>query len=372
MRYIDRPMTTADGLRAGLKAKSRARREDLKLAAQGEPVHPTPRNDILPLLQLVDRSPADLRIPARNVRASSEVHIREVANSISTLGFCDPVLIDQHNGVLDGAVRVEAARLLRLPAIPCIIAGHLTASERKLLRVALNRLQERGAWDLQALRLEIGELILEDAPIEIAGFTGGELDQILLGDEGAVEQGPLEPEPNQHAVARRGDVFLLGEHVIACGDATDPAYLARVMEGEEARLILTDVPYNVRIAGNVTRRAHREFAMASGEMTDAEFLAFNRAWISACARHSSTGGAIRRCMPPRWRRVWRRSISSSGPRRTPAWAACIDHSTNCSPCTKAAALLTSIMCCWAGAGAGDQTCGPIPAPPVSGPMHARA
>jgi len=292
MRDTDRPAAPADGLRAGLKAKSRARRENLKLAAQVEPPSPTPRNDILPALQLVDSSPADLKIPTRNVRTISQIQVREVANSISALGFCVPVLIDQHNGVLDGAVRVEAARLLRLPAVPCIIASHLTTSERKLLRVALNRLQERGTWDLHALRLEINELILEDAPIEIAGFSGAELDQILLGDDRIVEQGPLEPEPSQYAVARRGDVFLLGNHAITCGDATNPEDVARVLEGEKAQLTLTDVPYNVKIAGNVTRRAHREFAMASGEMTDAEFLTFNVAWISICSRYLVSGGIL--------------------------------------------------------------------------------
>jgi DNA modification methylase len=86
-------------------------------------------------------------------------------------------------------------------------------------------------------------------------------------------------------------MFQLGAHRIVCGDATDPAVFARLLEGDvPARLVLTDEPYNVKIAGNVTGGAHREFAMASGEMTDAEFLAFNEAWTAAVLPYLCDGG----------------------------------------------------------------------------------
>jgi DNA modification methylase len=105
-----------------------------------------------------------------------------------------------------------------------------------------------------------------------------------------LEQGPLEPDPAT-AVARVGDMFQLGAHRIVCGDATDPAVFARLLEGDvPARLVLTYEPYNVKIAGNVTGGAHREFAMASGEMTDAEFLAFNEAWTAAVLPYLCDGG----------------------------------------------------------------------------------
>src|SRR5215213_5905608 len=94
-----------------------------------------------------------------------------VAATIGRLGFCDPVLIDEHNVVLDGVIRVEAAKRLGLPYIPCIRVNHLTASERRLVRLALNRLSEKGSWDFDELKLELEELILDDAPIEITGFS---------------------------------------------------------------------------------------------------------------------------------------------------------------------------------------------------------
>jgi DNA modification methylase len=145
-----------------------------------------------------------------------------------------------------------------------------------------------------ALKVEFEELILEEAPIEVVGFTLDEIDHILLGEAGeAIEAGPLAPKPQEKAVARIGDVFALGPHRIVCGNATDPAVLDRLMRGERpARLVLTDEPYNVPISGHVTSGGHREFAMASGEMSDAEFLAFNESWIATAMPYLCDGGVL--------------------------------------------------------------------------------
>ena len=98
-----------------------------------------------------------------------------------------------------------------------------------MLRLAVNRLGEKGQWDLDELKIEFEELILDDAPIEISGFSLDEIDQIVIGDESEVaEQGPLEPGPGAVAVARLGDLFELGPHRLICGDATDPMVLTPV------------------------------------------------------------------------------------------------------------------------------------------------
>jgi hypothetical protein len=238
---------------------------------------------VLPRLELSYIRLEELRPSARKLRKLDSAHMREVASSISLLGFCDPLLIGRGNELIDGEARFEAAKQLGLDQIPCVRVEHLSPDEQRVLRLAVNRLAEKkGQWDLDALKIEFEELILLDAPIEITGFSPAEIDHVILGDatEG-LEQGPLEPVSTT-AVARVGDMFQLGPHRIVCGDATDPAVLARLMEGDaHVRLVLTDEPYNVKIAGNVTGGPHREFAMASGEMTDAEFLAFNEAWMAA-------------------------------------------------------------------------------------------
>jgi hypothetical protein len=284
-------LISGNSLQTAFRAKSRRRREKLARLTTGFAAPHPIRNDLVPRLELVERTPAELKLPARKVRKIEPVHVREVAAAISSLGFCDPVLIDESNGVLHGVVRVEAAKLLGLPHIPCICANHLSASERRLLRLALNRLSEKGTWDFDELKLELEELILEEAPIEITGFSMTEVDQIVIDEEPAApEKGPLAPEPDAKPVAQLGDVFVLGEHRIICGNSIDPDSLEILMSDDRARLILTDEPYNVPVAGHVTGGGHREFLMASGEMSDGEFRAFNAAWIGASLPHLRNGG----------------------------------------------------------------------------------
>lgn len=276
-----------------LKAKSRKRR-DGQTRIQAAISKPNPaRNDLAPPLTLVDMPLDALRAPARKIRAIDEAHVQEVARAIASLGFCAPVLIGKDNLVLDGQSRVEAARRLGLLQIPCIRVEHLDENEQRLLRLAVNRLAEKGRWNLDELKLEFEELILDGAPIEITGFAVAEIDQIVLGDEAsAIEAGPLAPAAGATAVARVGDIFQLGRHKLACGDATDENLWRRLMEGAGlARLLSTDEPYNVKINGHVYGSGHREFAMAPGEMTDALFLDFNIAWI-VCALAWLCDGAI--------------------------------------------------------------------------------
>ena len=251
------------------------------------------RNDLLPKLVLIECPPADVVVPARNVRRIKAAHLREVASAISRFGFCDPVLIDERNSVLDGAVRVEAAKLLGLPHIPCIRADHLTAAERRLLRIALNRLSEKGSWDLDELKIELKELIFEKTPIEITGFSTPEINQIIIGNKPEdVEIGPLAPDLGAEPIVQVGDVFLMGEHQIICGNATDPAVLDMLMFGtEQARLVLTDEPNNVSVADCATSEVQDESIVRSA-MTATEFQSFNTAWIGACFTHLRNGGLL--------------------------------------------------------------------------------
>ena len=282
----------ACNLHAGLAARDSRQRFKTKRLAKASAV-PRQRNDLLPKLQLVDRDPCSLVVPARNVRALEADHARKVANAISTFGFVSPVLISADGELIDGVVRVVAAKLQNLPTIPCIVVDTLTPSELKLLRITTNRLGENGGWQLDDLRLELDELIFDDAPIEVSGFDLTEIDAILAVSEPApVEPGPLMPAAGQQPVARLGDVFLMGPHRVVCGDARDGATMDRLMHGEEARFVFTDQPYNVRVAGHVTGGDHREFAMASGEMSAAEFSAFNEAWIGQAVRHLVDGGVL--------------------------------------------------------------------------------
>ena len=275
-----------------LREKSRRRRDRQERLAKASTARPR-RNDILPRLELSDIRIADLRPSARKVRKLDPAHVREVASSISALGFCVPLLVGRDNEIINGEVSYEAAKQLGLDRLPCVRIGHLSLEEQRVLRLAVNRLAEKGEWDLDALKIEFEELIVHRrADRDHRFLTCRDRPCHSRRRREGLEQGPLEPD-SATAVARVGDIFQLGPHRIVCGDATDPSVLARLLEGDApARLVLTDEPYNVKVAGNVTRGDHREFAMASGEMTDAEFLAFNGAWIATVLPYLCDGGIL--------------------------------------------------------------------------------
>jgi hypothetical protein len=286
-----------DGSRRGersithqLKAKSRRRREGLERLRASAPAH-APRNDPLPHLDLVYAPLEELRLPSRAIRKLDAAHAHEVANAISTLGFCAPVLVGKDNAVIDGAIRVHAARPRPRP-----MRAHRTPERG---RTARSPPRHQSPW--REGRMEPGRAQdrvrgadFADAPIEVSGFTLDEIDHIALdAADDAMEEGPVAPDAGALAVARIGDVFDLGPHRIVCGSAIDPETLRQVIGSDApARLVLTDEPYNVPIAGHVTGGRHREFAMASGEMTDAEFLAFNEAWMAAVLPCLCDGGVF--------------------------------------------------------------------------------
>ena len=134
---------------------------------------------------------------------------------------------------------------------------------------------------------------LEQLGEKISRFGSDEIDQVVIGEgEDGCETGDLAPLPGASAIAQVGDLFLLGPHRLICGDATDPALVKRLMRIGVARMVFTDEPFNVAIGGHVTGGDHREFVMASGEMTDAQFLEFNQKWMDAVLPHLVDGGIL--------------------------------------------------------------------------------
>jgi DNA modification methylase len=290
------PISAAQDLTEKLKAKGRARRKGFANAAPILSCGSALRNDLSPDLQLVDIAVGELKVSDRKFRKHSVEQLGAIRQSIATLGFSAPLLVGKNNLVVDGQARLEVACQFGLVTVPCIMIGHLSKAELRILRLAISRLSEKGEWDVKELKLELEELIILDAPISVTGFSSDEIDQIVLDDETLpFEKGPLEPDQAAVPVTRLGDVFQLGDHRLICGDATKPETYQALFEGRpeaKAQLIFTDEPYNVKISGHVSGGDHREFAMASGEISDAEFLAFNIAWIGAALPRLSDGGLL--------------------------------------------------------------------------------
>jgi DNA modification methylase len=279
-----------------LQAKNRARRK-ATLASYSPEIYSTKtRNDVLPNLKLEEIVIADISDKGRKIRKLEQTHILEIMRSIQSLGFCSPILIGSGNGLIDGVSRVEAARRLGLDKLPCIHIGHLSNEEQRLLRLSINRLAEKGEWDLAELKLEFEELVIHGLSIETTGFSLDQIDHVMLDNEvGETELGPISPEVGNEPKAVVGDIYQLGPHRVICGDSTDPNVIkALINQVPEAsvRMVLTDVPYNVPIAGHVTQGNHPEFAMASGEMSDPEFQNFNRKWMGTCLPYVMDGGLL--------------------------------------------------------------------------------
>jgi DNA modification methylase len=229
--------------------------------------------------------------------------VNQIAASIRENGFCAPILITSEGEVVDGHARLEAARSLGLSRLPCIVIDHLSKTRIRSLRLALNRLQEKGTWDLDALKLEFQDLLEIEAPFEIIGFEVAEIDQVLMSEGAATDEAELDAEANaipdvgddNTVVSREGDVWDLGSHRVICGDARDHLAYEALLGEEQATAVITDPPYNVRIDGHATGKGairHREFVMASGEMTPEAFTAFLYLILTIAARYTVDGGLL--------------------------------------------------------------------------------
>lgn len=249
-----------------------------------------------------------LRPWSRNARTHSAKQVRQIADSIRRFGFTSPVLVDSDDSVLAGHGRVAAARLLAMTEVPCLRIEAMTADEKRAYVIADNKLALNAGWDEELLAEELkalGELDL-DFDLTLTGFAMAEIDG-LVDDLVPEEAGdPAEDRLPVEAPlrCRHGDIWQLGSHRLICGDARDPDTVAALMGTEQAQMVFTDPPYNVRIDGNVGGLGsikHREFAMASGEMTKAEFTGFLKTSFGNLARHSSDGSIHYICMD--WRHM---------------------------------------------------------------------
>lgn len=212
------------------------------------------------MITLVDRVEclplAQIKPAARNPRTHSPAQIEKIAKSIERFGFLNPILVDRDDRVIAGHGRVEAAKSLRLDHVPVVRIEHLTDAEKRAYVIADNRLAELAGWDKDILRLELGELTIAapELDLTVTGYEIAEIDQIVIGpgDEIAAD-GRADAVPaidRDRVVSRKGDVWCVGSHRIACGDARDVNDVQAVMRQDRARLILTDPPYNVRIDGH--------------------------------------------------------------------------------------------------------------------------
>jgi len=182
-----------------------------------------------------------------NSRTHSDEQVAQIAASVREFGWTNPILVDGQNGIIAGHGRLAAARKLGLTEVPVIVLDHLSEAQKKALVIADNKLASNAGWDDEMLRLELGDLQEMGFDATIAGFTTEELDALLsvtegtdgLTDEDAVPEAPEEP------TTRLGDVWILGQHRLMCGDSTSIDAVEKLMDGTYPDCIHTDPPYGM-------------------------------------------------------------------------------------------------------------------------------
>jgi DNA modification methylase len=262
------------------------------------------------MAQIEHLSSGALEPARRNARTHSRKQIRQIAASIERFGFTNPVLIDERSVILAGHGRVEAAKLLAMPTVPCMRIENMSEADKRAYVLADNKIGLNAGWDEELLALELQELMAADLGFDlgVTGFSIAEVDRLIDGlapvEDGDPALDAL-PDPAQvPSRCRAGDVWQLGPHRLICGDARDRQIVNDLRDGELAEMVFTDPPYNVPIEGNVGglgKVRHRDFAMASGEMDREQFTAFLSAAFANLAGFSIDGSIHFVCMD--WRHL---------------------------------------------------------------------
>ena len=238
---------------------------------------------------------------ARNARTHSDSQVAQITGSIAEFGFVNPVLVGGDNIIIAGHGRVMAAKKLGLETVPTIKLDHLTENQRRALVIADNKIAENAGWDEELLRLELQNLADEDFDLDLLGFDDVELDDLLtsLDDDEAAALDENIPEVQENPVSRTGDIWIMGEHRLLCGDSTSEADMKKLMAGELADMVFTDPPYNVNYGDTAKDKLRSKDGAKAGRKIMNDNLGDDfEAFLTAACKNmlAHTKGALYICM----------------------------------------------------------------------------
>jgi ParB-like chromosome segregation protein Spo0J len=280
--------------------------------ARSESEVSTKRGDVTPpMARHIEHWPLDKLIPyIRNPRIHSEAQVAQIAASIAEFGFLNPILVDTSAGIIAGHGRLRGARKLQLLEVPVIVLDHLTESQKRAYVIADNRLAENAGWDEELLRLELAALDEENFNVNLTGFEDEDLARLLAQQEataGLTNEDAV-PDLEQTAVTVPGDVWVLGDHRLQCGDATVRADVEQLMGSESVDLIFTDPPYNVDYEGYTKQR----LKISGDRMTAQQFRQFLAATFDGYRRIVKPGASLYVCHSSQWQREFQNAIEAAG------------------------------------------------------------
>lgn len=205
---------------------------------------------------------------ARNARTHSKDQILQLRASLREFGFVNPIIVDKDLNIIAGHGRILAAKEEGITAVPCVFAEHLTEAQKRAYIIADNRLALNAGWDAEMLSVEIADLQGADFDVSILGFDDAELNKLLSSVEDVKDDDfDVDAELKKPAISRLGDLWLLGNHRLVCGDSTKPETFTLLMDGKQANLVVTDPPYNVNYEGNAGK-------IKNDNMSDDKFYQF--------------------------------------------------------------------------------------------------
>lgn len=233
-------------------------------------------------VETVEHWPLQRLIPyAKNARTHDDAQVSQIAGSIAEFGFVNPILVGDDNVIIAGHGRLMAAQQLGLREVPVIVLAHLSEAQRRALVIADNKIAENAGWNEDLLKLELADLKDIGFDLDLIGFSDEELDELLGGDDDAGESDEdAVPEIEQEPVSQNGDLWLLGDHRLLCGDSTNAQDLARLMDGGLADMAFTDPPYNVDYGNNAKDKMRGKDRRILNDNLGDDFYAFLKAALS--------------------------------------------------------------------------------------------
>ena len=234
----------------------------------------------------------------RNAKIHTKKQIAKIVQSMKTFGVVTPILANKDYEVIAGHGRLEALKELGYTKVPVIMLEHLSESQVKAYRLADNKIAQDATYDEELLKIELQELIISDeVVITDTGFDIADIDEIIIDGYGEQKDksdkaDEIEDVSKIEKKVNSGDLWKLGKHLLLCGDSLNIESYKALMGNEKAGLVLTDAPYNVKIQGHVCGKGktkHKEFAMASGEMSDAQFENFVCDFMTNLIQFSKNG-----------------------------------------------------------------------------------
>ncbi len=245
-----------------------------------------------------------------NSRTHTDAQVKQIAASIQEFGFTNPVLIDEESGVIAGHGRILAAELIEQKEIPCIVLAGLTKAQRKALVIADNQLALNADWDMDKLTLELESLAELDFDIELLGFDDDFLDGLLNEENTGLTDEDDVPEVPEDPITVLGDIWLLGNHRLMCGDSTSIDAVDKLMDGQKADMVFTDPPYGMAYGGGRAKGDNVKFKNRSGgikahgmikgdDLTGDDLIAMIRDAVGSAVVSCKSGSAYYICFP--WR-----------------------------------------------------------------------